>query len=60
MSEEGEGVYQIDATLGNLSLTVQGEDKEWVKETFDDEWQRRLQDAGEMSDAIRNGSRAHK
>lgn len=54
MSEEPN---RIDAELGNLSLSVQGDDPEWVTETFDEKLADLLGEAGDMSDAIRNADR---
>jgi hypothetical protein len=40
--QEEQNPYQIDGSMGNLSLTVTGEDKKWVEETFQKEWSDRL------------------
>lgn len=55
--ESEDGLYSIDARLGALSLTVEGSDEEWVRETFEEEWAERMDEAGEMSRALRDGSR---
>lgn len=55
MSEEA--TNKIDAELGSLSLEVQGEDEEWVSETFDEKLDDLLGEAEDMSKALRDGSR---
>lgn len=59
MSEEEDGEFQLKCSLGNLRLSVSGPDEEWVKETFDEEWQKRLEESEDMSKALRDGSRIH-
>ena len=56
MSEE-DGIYSIECGLGNLSLKVQGEDEDWVRETFREEWLDRMAEAGDMAKAVRDGTR---
>lgn len=45
------------ASLGSLSLSVEGEDEEWVSDTFDEKLDRLLEEAEDMSQAVRDGSR---
>lgn len=58
MSDE-EGQFCIDAELGELSLEVSGPDEDWVKETFDEEWAERIEEAGDMAKALRESYRSH-
>lgn len=48
---------EVSASLGSLDLTVRGDDEEWVSETFDEKLDRLLEEAEEMSQAVRDGSR---
>jgi len=48
---------KASASLGSLSLTVEGEDEEWVSDTFDEKLERLLEEAETMSKAVRDGSR---
>ena len=57
--ENGNGSSKISASLGELTLTVEGSDEEWVKETFEDEWSERLNEAGDMAKALRKAYRGH-
>jgi len=57
MSDE-EGEYSIYVSLGDLEQTVSGPDKEWVEEQFEESWQNRLDEAGEMKRAIRDSDRS--
>lgn len=59
MGDDNGDHAKISASLGNLSLTVQGTDEEWVEETFEEMWQRRLAESGEISKALRDGARSH-
>jgi hypothetical protein len=43
----------ITAELGNLYLSVDGPNEEWVEEQFEKQWQQRLEEAAEMKEAIR-------
>jgi len=61
MSEEEDNGdhFKIHGSLGSLSLTVEGGDEEWVKETFDEEWEERMEESAEISKALRDGARSH-
>lgn len=50
-------VNAVETQLGNLKLKVQGDDPEWVSETFDEKLDRMLGEAEEMAKAIRDGTR---
>lgn len=52
MSDES-GDFRMSANLGELSLEVSGPDEDWVKETFDEEWAERMDEAGEVAKALR-------
>ena len=56
MSDDDDGPYEIEALIGSLSMTVSGPDEEWVRETFDEEWAERLEEASEMKEAIRQAN----
>lgn len=56
MSDEHDS-HRIDCSLGTLDLTVEGSDEEWVRETFQEEWQDRLEEAEDISKALRDGTR---
>lgn len=58
MSDE-EGQFCINAKLGELSLEVSGPEEDWVKETFDEEWAKRIDEAGSMAKALRESYRGH-
>lgn len=45
--------YRMEASMGELSLTVKGPDPDWVEAKFEDSWQSRLEEASEMKQAIR-------
>lgn len=49
-----DGDYSMYASLGDLTLEVKGPDGNWVEETFESTWQKRLEEAGEMKEAIRD------
>lgn len=44
----------ITAELGDLYLSVDGADEEWVEEQFEKQWQQRLEEAADMKQAIRD------
>ena len=48
--------YEIEASIGSLSMNVSGPDEEWVRETFQEEWCDRLDEAAEMKEAIRQAN----
>lgn len=48
---------RVSASLGSLDLTVEGENEKWVSETFEDKFDRLLDEAESMSKAVRDGSR---
>lgn len=56
MTDE-ETANKIKCSVGSLSMTVQGADEEWVRETFRDEWAERMHEAEDISKALRDGSR---
>lgn len=62
MSDENDdaddGQNQINASLGSLSLCVTGPDEEWVEETFETELQNLLDEAEDVSKALRDGERS--
>lgn len=60
MSEDDaeDGQNQINASLGALDLCVTGNSEEWVEETFEKELDRLLDEAEDMSHALRNGDRS--
>lgn len=45
--------YRMYATLGSLTLEIEGNDKEWVADRFEESWETRLQEASEMKEALR-------
>lgn len=51
--------YELNCTLGSLQLSVEGTDKEWVRQTFQEEWAERMSEAEDIEQALRDGSRAH-
>lgn len=51
--------YEVNASLGSLSLCVSGGDPEWVDETFDDKLERLLDESADISKALRDGTRSH-
>lgn len=51
--------FEISCQLGTLSLSVSGGDEEWVRETFCEEWESRLQESENVSRALRDGTRSH-
>ena len=57
MNEDNGAVNRVNASLGSLSLEVQGEDEEWVSEEFDEKLEDLLEEAEDMSKAIRDGDR---
>lgn len=48
---------KVSASLGSLDLTVEGEDEEWVSDTFEEKLDRLMDEAESMSKAVRDGSR---
>jgi len=58
MSDDEEH-YEMSCSLGSLHLSVEGTDDEWVRETFREEWQERMDEAAKMEDAVRTGTRGH-
>lgn len=44
---------EIKCSLGAITLEVSGDDPEWVRETFREEWAARMDEAGEMGDVLR-------
>lgn len=54
MSDE-EIPKEIQASLGDLHVSVSGDDEEWVAERFEAVWRRRLRESDEMKEALRNG-----
>lgn len=59
MSDEDGAHYSIRAELGNLDLEVAGDDADWVDETFNEKLQDMLDEAEDMSTALRDGTRSH-
>lgn len=57
MTDEETQPHKIECTLGSLQLKVQGDDPDWVRRTFTEQWIERLKDAEEMAKAVRDGSR---
>jgi len=55
---EDESYAKAEASIGSLSLSVEGKDEEWVSEKFDEKLDRLLQEAEDMSQAVLDGSRA--
>lgn len=55
--ENGSTEHRIYGHIGNLELTVKGQDPEWVSETFDDKLQNLLSESEDISKALRDGSR---
>lgn len=53
-----DGQNQINASLGSLSLCVTGPSEEWVEETFETELERLLDEAEDVSKAVRDGERS--
>lgn len=48
---------RIRASIGALDVEVEGEDPEWVSEQFDEKLEDLLEEAEEMSRAVRTGRR---
>lgn len=55
--DEDESLATISASLGSLDLTVEGEDQEWVSDTFDEKLDGLMDEAESMSRAVRDGTR---
>lgn len=55
MSEEGG--RRISVSLGTLHVEVEGNEDEWVEETFESVWEKRLEESAEMKDALRESDR---
>lgn len=49
---------KISASLGDLSLTVNGPDEDWVEEQFEKQWKERLEESDVMKEAIRKADRS--
>lgn len=55
MSDESDEYYRMYGRMGEMELTVRGPDGDWVEEQFEESWEKRLDEASEMKEAIRNG-----
>lgn len=53
-----ECLYQIDASLGDLDLTVEGPDEDWVEQQFNEQWAERLSESETMKEALRRADRS--
>lgn len=54
---ESDGPYVLKGSLGDLEVVVKGDDSEWVQETFEETWSRRLEESSEMKEAMRKADR---
>lgn len=52
-----ECLYQIEASLGDLDLTVEGPDEDWVEQQFNEQWAERLAESETMKEALRRADR---
>lgn len=48
----------MEASLGDLDLTVEGPDADWVEEQFESAWQDRLAESETMKEALRQADRS--
>lgn len=55
---DDESVAKIEVELGNLQVKVKGDDIADVKDVFEDTWERRLDEAEDISKAVRDGNRS--
>jgi len=53
-----ECLYRIEASLGDLDLTVEGPDEDWVEQQFNEQWAERLAESETMKEALRRADRS--